>query len=232
MIHKLDSFSKFDLPVDYSRYGYNNDGQGGFEVGDYPGNYDLLDDTNGLLTFKAIPHINGRYNSSRLVTKDTLVLKPPFSVSCEAKWTLHSMGFYCPFWIFPTNPYIVSEIDGVEWHAGKPNYVYFTYHNTGRRCIVQPVGENPYDQKFYSRDSHRPFEFNTWNSFRVDVYKNRIVWYMNYKKVKCLLVFGLSMDYYIRSTLQIATWARNLNLPPITKEDPAIMKLIDFKVET
>ena len=236
MIHRLDSFSKFDLPIDYSRIGYNDDGNGNCEVAHYPGNYNLLDDTDGLLTFKAVPDPGheqpGIYKSSRLVTKDTLVLKPPFSVSCEAKWTLHSGAFYCPFWIFPTNPYIVCEIDGVEWQGGKPGQVHFTYHNTGKKILAQPVGESPYDHEFHSRSTYKPFNYNSWNSFRVNVYKSRIVWYMNYRKVKCLLVFGLNMEYYIRSTVQVATWAINPSLQSITEINPAIMQLIDFKVET
>lgn len=227
MIYKLDKFEKFDAPVDYSRVGYNNG-----EVAKYPGNYDLLEENNGVITFKAVPDpdTDNLFNSSRLVTKNSLVITPPFSVECEAMWSLSSMGFYCPFWLFPLDPYVVSEIDGIEWNGGRPDSVHFTYHNTGSKCKVKAVGDEPYTYDFKSRNTIRPF-VGGWNKYKVKVGKRTIKWYMNDKKVKCVFSFGIKMKYYVRSTLQVATWASNPSLQEITQDNPAIMKVRNFIVE-
>ena len=225
----IQEIKYFDKPVDYDRRGYN-----GGELAYYPGNDRLIsgfmDNKDYYFQLTAIPDEKYGFISSRLVTKDTFAFKPPFRIKYSAYWRHASMAFYCPVWIFPLNRNLVCEFDSVEWHGGYPDYLLYSFHHTGSKCRVKEVGERPYDHVKISTTDKKTLSYPQ-DTFELTVYDNIAIWKRNNKRVKIRFCRGLDMEYYLRSTVQVASWAKNSNLPEITKIRPALMQVHNLKFE-
>ena len=218
----LTNISHFDKPVNYSRVGYNNG-----ELDYFRANLPNLEQHEDFMRLYAVPDRVGTYRSGRLVTEHTHALTAPFSVSTEARWSNHSMAFFCPMWLFPYNRNRVNEIDGVEWHAGDHDYITLTHWWTGNCLFPKDVGTMPYNK---AKKSQKRVLFDCpvtdgFNKYEIRVERHCIEWRINDVVMKTRLFFVGGEEFYLRSTVQVATWAYNQFLPEITLDNPATMDI-------
>jgi len=231
---KFNKISDFDPPVNYSRIGYNNG-----ELGFYRKHRPNVEQKNGYIRMHAVPDnsmgiLRGGtyYRCARLVTKDTFTFKAPAWITVKGRWNQTSKAFMCLLWLFPLNPNRVMEVDVVEWEAGNPHRLMFTLWWTGEGRNPEDVGEKPYESNLLKKSQKISSAGDTeeFRKYHVLLLKKRIIWFKGILPVKIRRVNATEDEFYLRSTIQTASWAENDALSPIASDNPATMDLAFIKV--
>jgi len=170
----------------------------------YYGNYDMISGDSNHFIFHADSLIG-----SQLKTKESFNIEPPFSVEVDAKMDFASLALYCPLWIMPvidSGGRIVRELDIMEL--------------TDENIILSAhFGDNGYGKHEIKRKYIRNINPDEWHNYKVKVYNNRAVWYIDNKRRFCVREDWGGRDYYLWISIIMSTRYHNLSLKKEAKMD-------------